>query len=111
MRLLTEVPNHEELVNSQNSEYRTALHFACCMGSIDIAKILLDKGGKKTIDAQDENGQTALFLAIMTGNLDLIKLLLKNGASTSIKDSYGKDAVTFAKEKCQVQVWNYLTSL
>ena len=68
-RLLTEVPRHEELVNELGGDNCTALYYAASAGNQEVAKILLEKGGKKTIDAQDNNGQTALHLAIMTGNL------------------------------------------
>ena len=68
-RLLTEVPGHEELVNELGGDNCTALYYAACAGNQEVAKILLEKGGKKTIDVQDSNGQTALHLAIMTGNL------------------------------------------
>ena len=68
-RLLTEVPGHEELVNELGGDNCTALYYAASAGNQEVAKILLEKGGKKTIDVQDSNGQTALHLAIMTGNL------------------------------------------
>ena len=69
-RLLTNVPRHEDLVNELSADNCTALYYACCVGNQEVSKILLEKGGKKTINEQDyENGQTALHMAIMSGDL------------------------------------------
>jgi len=112
VRLLTEVPGHEELVNELGGDNCTALYYAACAGNQEVAKILLEKGGKKTIDTQDSNGQTALHLAIMTGNLDFVKFLVEvGGASTTIADINGQTPAIFAKKKCKMQIMTYLNSL
>ena len=69
-RLLTNVPRHEDLVNELSADNCTALYYACCVGNQEVSKILLEKGGKKTINEQDyDNGQTALHMAIMSGDV------------------------------------------
>ena len=63
------MPRHEDLVNELSADNCTALYYACCIGNQEVAKILVEKGGKKTINEQDENGQIALHMAIMSGDL------------------------------------------
>ena len=68
-RLLTELPGSEELINEFNDDYCTALYYAVTAQCIDAIKMLLDKGGRKTINETDWGGQTSLHIAAMSGNL------------------------------------------
>ena len=64
-----ERPGHEDLVNTLNDDYCTALYYAVVGQSPDIIKLLLDKGGKKTINETDWGEQTALHIAVTASNL------------------------------------------
>ena len=63
----------KDLVNQLSADNCTALYYAVCTGSsevnLDIAKMLLENGGKETIDAMDFNGQTPLHIAALNGDL------------------------------------------
>ena len=63
------MPNHEELVCAFSGDYSTALHLAVAGQSIDIVKLLLEKGAKKVVNEGDWDSQTALHTAVLTGNL------------------------------------------
>ncbi|ORX76249.1 ankyrin, partial [Anaeromyces robustus] len=58
---------------------RTALHYVCENGNIEIVKLLLDKGSP--INIHDNKYFTPLHLASFNGFYDITKLLLENGAS------------------------------
>ena len=69
LRLLTETPGSEDLVNEFSNDYCTALYYAVVSGFMDIIKLLLEKGGKKTINDTDWEGSTPLHCAAMTGSM------------------------------------------
>ena len=68
-RILTELPNHEALVNELSADNCTALYYAVTVGNLEVSKLLMEKGGKKTINEADYNGQTALHMAALTGKV------------------------------------------
>ena len=64
---------YEDLVNELSGDNCSALYYSICVGNIasnlEVAKLLLEKGAKKTIDEQDYNGQTSLHMAALNGDL------------------------------------------
>ena len=78
---------HGALVESLHGGSRhTALHRACEIGNVDIAKVLLDFGA--AVDAQLANGYTPLALAASNG--PLFELLLEHGANRKAVFDDGK---------------------
>lgn len=76
----------------------------------DIIK-LLDLGidvnyHEKDVVFTDES--SALLIATMTNNLDLVKLLVSRGADITYKNLLGHCALTLAKEKNFIDIYNYL---
>jgi len=112
VRILTDLPNHEALVNELSADNCTALYYAVTVGNLEVSKLLLEKGGKKTINEADYNGQTALHMSALTGKVELAKLLVEfGGADKNVQDINGRTPAIFAKEMCQMAVMNYLNSL
>merc|ERR1712117_478091 len=65
VRILTDLANHEALVNELSADNCTALYYAVTVGNLEVSKLLLENGGKKTINEADYNGQTALHMAAL----------------------------------------------
>ena len=68
-RLLTDTPGYEDLVNDLSADYCTALYYAVVGGYLDIIKLLLQRGGKRTINDTDWGGLTPLHLSAMSGSM------------------------------------------
>ncbi|MDG7053289.1 MAG: ankyrin repeat domain-containing protein, partial [Wolbachia endosymbiont of Alcedoecus sp.] len=84
-------------INAQDSQGRTALHYAACFNDTNMAELLLD--ARADINAQDNMGRTALHYAACFNNTDMVELLLDAGAKTDIKDNNGKKPSSFTKNK------------
>lgn len=81
-RLLASKP---DLINRrEHFEGRTPLHTACSDGSLDIIKLLLEKGAG--INIQDYYGRTPLCDACSFGRGDIVSFLLDEGADPKIAD-------------------------
>ena len=73
----------------------TALIYACCGGSEDVVKVLLDHGAE--IECHNENGHTPLMEAASGGHVEVAKLLLGSGACiNSHSNEFKESALTLA---------------
>nr|XP_009671043.1 PREDICTED: 2-5A-dependent ribonuclease [Struthio camelus australis]XP_009671044.1 PREDICTED: 2-5A-dependent ribonuclease [Struthio camelus australis] len=70
-------------VNSRDENGKTALILATEMKSLDLVKVLLEKG-EADIDDADDEGNTALMVAVKKNNYDIAKLLCEKGARTDV---------------------------
>jgi ankyrin repeat protein len=75
---------------------RSALHWACELGHVHVAKALLD--GKyevrgAAVDLRDKCGWTALTVASSNGNEAIVRLLLSRGAKQGLLDNGGCTAL------------------
>ena len=73
----------------------TSLHYASSSGSVDVVKLLLDKGAD--INALDNKGTTSLMLAVKNNSLPIAELLLERGADVNLRDKHKKNAMSYAK--------------
>ena len=75
---------------------RTPLHSACASGSLEIVKLLLDRGAN--IHEKEADGGTALHIAAAEGNLKITEMLLLSVKCTSIheKNMYGRTPLHWA---------------
>lgn len=91
--------DHGADVNAQDSDGRTALHYAGCLrerleitpnnqGKVKIVKLLLDKGGD--VNAKDKKGTTPLRFAAKEGQVDVVRALLANRADPNAADEQGE---------------------
>jgi len=74
-----------EKVNDTDSVGNTALHYAACYNSPEMAQLLLGAGA--SVDAKDKGGATALHLAAYYNFLEIAELLLGAGASADAKNN------------------------
>ncbi|PNF24025.1 L-asparaginase [Cryptotermes secundus] len=85
------IPELEDLKNSgadfssENGDFRTPLHIACCEGNLEMVEYLLLNGA--CIHMKDRYGITPLLDAIHFDNHDIIKLLMKCGAHLPLAHS------------------------
>ncbi|KAI3752757.1 hypothetical protein L2E82_24794 [Cichorium intybus] len=92
--------------DEEDSEGRTALHFACGYGEVKCAQILLEAGAK--VNALDKNKNTALHYASGYGRKDCVALLLEHGASVTLQNMDGKTPIDVAKLNEQIDVLKLL---
>jgi hypothetical protein len=81
-----------KLLNHQDKQGRSALHFAAKQGDIAIITVLIDE--KIDLDLEDKNNNTALHLAIFAKKKDVANELIKRGASIRIRNSQGQTALS-----------------
>lgn len=61
----------------------------------DIVSLLLARGAD--INEADIDGVTPLMHGVMAGNLPVVRLLRQSGADSSLRDSQGRDAASYAR--------------
>jgi len=88
-------------VLTMDDEGNTPLMLALRRRNVNIAKLLIKKGGiGSNIITQDTRGDTPLMIALQKGDIDLAKLLIKDGGiGPNIKNNTGKTALMIAQEK------------
>ncbi len=74
----------------------TSLHFACRGGSLDIVKLLIDKGSN--INKKTCLGYTALLAAVSFGHNHIVEFLLNRGVEIQTKDVTGQNVLVYACE-------------
>lgn len=73
------------IINKQNKDGKTALHFnALKWGNLEIAKLLIQN--QADLNIKDNNGQTPLYYALVLRKWELVKLYIDSGADLNIKD-------------------------
>jgi ankyrin repeat protein len=75
-----------------------AIHFAGHSGSVDTARVLLDKQPNHMNAIWDLNGHTILLQAAFYGHLALAKFMVERGADTSIPTARGLGPMEMAKQ-------------
>lgn len=83
-------------VNNTDHTGRSALHWACSVNHLSLARTLIRYGA--AVDLQDNKGETALFLSALHGCYDTARLLLLHGAILDLRDRRGRHAVEAAQE-------------
>lgn len=90
---------NKSVFESLDKDGLTPLMNAACFGTTGMVEVILQKGGKPTIDNQtDRMKNSAIMFAIHNKNVAMTKRLLVHGASIHLKNAYGKSVVDLAKE-------------
>ncbi|XP_041963485.1 neurogenic locus notch homolog protein 1 isoform X1 [Alosa sapidissima] len=93
-------------VNNTDHTGRSALHWACTVNHLSLARTLIRYGA--AVDLQDNKGETALFLSALHGCYDTARFLLLNGANQDLCDRHGRRPVHVAREGMHHQVLELL---
>lgn len=78
----------QALVAARDSNNRSALHYACGVGSEDCVKAILSYGAE--VDAKDKDGFTALHIAAGYLHEKVVEVLVESGADPEIQDNTGR---------------------
>ncbi|XP_026173610.1 neurogenic locus notch homolog protein 1 isoform X2 [Mastacembelus armatus] len=93
-------------VNNTDHTGRSALHWACSVNHLSLARTLVRYGA--AVDLQDNKGETALFLSALHGCYDTARLLLLHGANLDLPDRRGRRPIDVAREGMRHQVLELL---
>ncbi|XP_012733172.2 neurogenic locus notch homolog protein 1 isoform X2 [Fundulus heteroclitus] len=93
-------------VNNTDHTGRSALHWACSVNHLSLARTLIRYGA--AVDLQDNKGETALFLSSLHGCYDTTRLLLLHGANLDLHDRRGRRPIDVAREAMHHQVLELL---
>ncbi|XP_026139018.1 neurogenic locus notch homolog protein 1 [Carassius auratus] len=93
-------------VNNTDHTGRSALHWACSVNHLPLARTLIRYGA--AVDLQDHKGETALFLSALHGCYDTARFLLLNGANQDLSDCKGRRPLDVAREGLRHQVLELL---
>ncbi|XP_013871831.1 neurogenic locus notch homolog protein 1 [Austrofundulus limnaeus] len=93
-------------VNNTDHTGRSALHWACSVNHLSLARTLIRYGA--AVDLQDNKGETALFLSALHGCYDTARLLLLHGANLELHDRRGRRPIDVAREAMHHQVLELL---
>ncbi|XP_072572165.1 uncharacterized protein notchl isoform X2 [Paramormyrops kingsleyae] len=89
-------------VNNTDHTGRSALHWACSVNHLILARTLIRYGA--AVDLQDYKGETALFLSALHGCYDTARFLLLHGANQDLSDWSGRCPIDVAREGLHQQV-------
>ncbi|GJE85550.1 ANK-REP-REGION domain-containing protein [Phanerochaete sordida] len=101
--LITQDP---KLLNAQDVDGRTPLHWAATSGSLEIVRYLLDQNAQ--VDLPDNAGWTALHIASSAGHEDIVRELLGAGADVKKTNDKGLTALHYAASKSRIDIGKLL---
>jgi uncharacterized protein len=78
-----------KLATSWNDFGWTPLHLAAFSGSLETARLLLDRGAEVNVRAKTKFRNTPLQAALLPGQYETAKLLLEHGADPNVRQSQG----------------------
>jgi ankyrin repeat protein len=81
---------------ARNAMRVTGLHAAAAARSVEIARMLLQRGADA--NARQQAGYTALHAAAQHGDGELVELLLAHGGDPALRSEDGRDAAAHARE-------------
>ena len=93
LEFLLKLPNL--LINGKDSVFnRSALHWACVGGHLEVAKLLLLHG--IGVNSTDRDNMTPIIQASMSGWTSIVKMLIENGANVNLLDRMHSSALHYA---------------
>eukprot|EP00795_Rhopilema_esculentum_P001166 gene1166-15520_t len=92
-------------INKKDVEGRTALHYGCLAGRIQVVRLILDADGKITID---RFGRSPIFMAIKNGHLDIVKVFYGIEFDFNRPDHAGTTPLHYAIFRKKMEIAEYL---
>ncbi|XP_065064627.1 ankyrin repeat domain-containing protein 30B-like [Rhopilema esculentum] len=92
-------------INKKDVEGRTALHYGCLAGRIQVVRLILDADGKITID---RFGRSPVFMAIKNGHLDIVKVFYGIEFDFNRPDHAGTTPLHYAIFRKKMEIAEYL---
>lgn len=78
----------QALVAARDDDERSALHYACGVGSEDCVRAILANGAE--VDAKDKDSFTPLHIAAGYLHEKIVEILVQSGANPELEDSTGR---------------------
>lgn len=97
---------NSELVNSQDENGASPLHWAADKNQQAVAEFLL--ANKADVNARKKNGVTPLHVAVALGRKEIVELLIANGADINAQDNIGRTPIICAKKNGQIAITKLL---
>lgn len=96
-------------VNLPGKYGMTPLMLAVASGNVDLVKLMLDNGAKKSINARDQKDKdTALIIAVLVNDIDIVRMLLESGSSVKVRDVDGLTPVMLCDEDSDPEILRLL---
>lgn len=86
------------------------LHYAAEEGRIDVVRFLASRK-PGAVNAKDQDEWPAMFYAVEKGHFNVVKSLVESGADLSVRDGFGKTALSIAIAEKDKNIENYLRSV
>lgn len=89
---------------------RTVLHYACEMGCLKVATLLLEHSSPTIVNMKDSENKTPLIYASLYGCTSMIACLLSKGADINATDSEGNSPLIYSmsNQHCSTEMVNLL---
>jgi ankyrin repeat protein len=97
----------------KQSNADSAFHLACCQGSLDMVKAIIDNCGLPTeevLSEQDSTGQTPLHKAATFNHTEIAKFLINLGANIDALDKFGRTVLLLAAQAGASECLRFLVS-
>lgn len=98
--------NSPELVNSQDEDGASPLHWAADKNQQAVAELLL--ASKVDVNARKKDGVTPLHIAAAMGREGIAELLITNGADVNTLDNIGRTPIVCARKNGQIAITKLL---
>ncbi|KAG4304293.1 hypothetical protein PORY_002268 [Pneumocystis oryctolagi] len=96
--------DNPSLINAQDQDQRTVLHWACVGSQVDIVFWLLERPNIN-VNIKDGGGWTALHISASIGNEEIVsKLLSLKSCEISAKNNGGQTALHYAVSKNHLKI-------
>jgi ankyrin repeat protein len=82
----------------------TALHFACCFGKVEQARLLLEDVRRVDVEARESRGRTPLFAPIVfyygsdRDNYDIVAMLISRGCDVMATDIFDCNILHYCRD-------------
>ena len=95
-------------VNYVSKTQKSALLWACDIGSFELAKCLIDNGAD--VCQHDEDRESCLMYAAKRGNFQLVQMLVQKGANVMEKSNFGRTVLHYANEGRNKEVIEFISN-
>lgn len=100
------------IVDSNDINNYTPLHYCAIHGRVDILKLLIDSdANKNALTSEQTRKWHALHFACRYGNLEVVKFLINHGINKEVRTGFGLTPLHVACEFGRVEVVKFLLNL
>ena len=94
----------ESIINTRTKNNETFFFLACKHGYLDVAKLLLEKQNKASLNRSNKQGLSPLYIASMKGHVHIVDFLLEQGANVDQANMSGFTPLLTAVKQGHLEV-------